>query len=86
MLSALDVGPDGWLSVPNNVSHIDTVNPTLVPADYGMDFWESLEGQLVTVNSPVSIGFPDDFSEFWVVGDWPVTGLNSRGGLSLTLG
>lgn len=85
-LSALDVGPQGWLSVPNNVSQVDKVNPTLVPADYGMDFWSSLEGQLVTVTSPVSVAFPDSFAEFWVVGDWPVTGLNSRGGLSITLG
>ncbi|KAH7873218.1 Endonuclease/exonuclease/phosphatase [Lentinula edodes] len=85
-LSALDVGPDGWLSVPNNQSRVDTVNATLVPADYGLDFWASLEGQLVTVPSPLSVAFPNDFGEFWVVGDWPVTGLNSRGGLSITIG
>ncbi|KIK69647.1 hypothetical protein GYMLUDRAFT_66947 [Collybiopsis luxurians FD-317 M1] len=85
-LSALDVGPDGWLSVPNNQSLIDTVNATLVPTDYGLDFWSSLEGQLVTVPSAQSVAFPNNFGEFWVVGDWPVTGLNSRGGLTITTG
>ncbi|KAF9077552.1 Endonuclease/exonuclease/phosphatase [Rhodocollybia butyracea] len=87
-LSALDegAGPDGWLSVPNAQFEQDTVNATLVPTDFGLDFWASLEGQLVTVPSPLSVAFPDDFGEFWVVGNWPVTGLNSRGGLSLTIG
>ncbi|KAF9077540.1 Endonuclease/exonuclease/phosphatase [Rhodocollybia butyracea] len=86
VLSALDKGPDGWLSVPNAQFEQDTVNATLKPAKFGLDFWSSLEGQLVTAPSPLSIGFPNDFGEFWVVGDWPVTGLNSRGGLTLTVG
>ncbi|KAF5389309.1 hypothetical protein D9757_003448 [Collybiopsis confluens] len=85
-LSALDVGPDGWLSVPNNQSQIDTVNATLVPTQFGLDFWASLEGQLVTVPSAQSIAFPNSFGEFWVIGSWPVTGLNSRGGLTITIG
>ncbi|KAF5369281.1 hypothetical protein D9758_002525 [Tetrapyrgos nigripes] len=84
-LSALDVGPDGWLSVPNNQSLVDTVNATLQPDLYGMDFWSSLEGQLVTVPSPVALDFQNSFGEFWVHGDWPVTGKNSRGGLSITI-
>ncbi|KAI0050405.1 DNase I-like protein [Auriscalpium vulgare] len=85
-LSALDTGSDGWLSAPNNVSRIDSTNATLVPAKYGMDFWESLEGTLVTVPQPVALDFPNTFGEFWVRGAWPVTGLNGRGGLSLTIG
>ncbi|KAJ7134553.1 DNase I-like protein [Mycena epipterygia] len=85
-LSALDVGPDGWLSVPNNQSRIDVVNATLQPDQFGMDFWASLQGQLVTVPKPVAIDFPNSFGEIWVHGDWPVTGKNSRGGLSLTFG
>lgn len=43
-LSALDVGKQGWLSVPNNVSLVEAVNATLQPNLYGLDFWESLEG------------------------------------------
>ncbi|OJT13614.1 hypothetical protein TRAPUB_9803 [Trametes pubescens] len=83
-LSALDPGNDGWLAVPNNQSRIDTVNATLVPDQFGMDFWASLEGQLVTVPSPVALDFANSFGEFWVHGDWPVTGKNSRGGLTIS--
>ncbi|KAK1231165.1 hypothetical protein PQX77_005691 [Marasmius sp. AFHP31] len=85
-LSALDVGPDGVLSAPNNVSLIEVVNATLQPEKYGLDFWESLEGQLVSVTNPVVLGFPNRFGEFWVHGDWPVTGKNERGGLTMTFG
>ncbi|KAK7681573.1 hypothetical protein QCA50_015306 [Cerrena zonata] len=85
-LSALDVGTDGFLSAPNNQSRIDTVNATLQPDQFGMDFWSSLEGQLVTVRNPVAINFENSFGEFWVHGDWPVTGKNGRGGLTITFG
>ena len=84
--SPLDVGADGFLSVPNNVSQIEAVNATLQPDLYGLDFWESLEGQLVTVRSPTVLDFENSFGEFWVRGDWPATGVNGRGGLTLTFG
>ncbi|KAF8964437.1 Endonuclease/exonuclease/phosphatase [Flammula alnicola] len=84
--SALDVGPDGFLSVPNNSSRIDSVNATLQPDKFGMDFWESLEGQLVTIPKPIATAFQNSFGEFWVYGDWNTTGKNSRGGLSITFG
>ncbi|EGO23670.1 hypothetical protein SERLADRAFT_356525 [Serpula lacrymans var. lacrymans S7.9] len=86
-LSALDVvaGPDAWLSVPNNVSQVDAGNESLKPQTYGLDFWESIEGMLVTVPSPVAIGFNDNYGEFWVHGAWNVTGKNSRGGLTMVL-
>ena len=41
---------------------------------------------MVTVRSPVAIDFETSFGEFWVYGDWDVTGKNSRGGLSVTFG
>ncbi|KXN88229.1 hypothetical protein AN958_07688, partial [Leucoagaricus sp. SymC.cos] len=85
-LSALDVGPDGFLSQPNNVSRIDSINDELQPDLYGMDFWESLEGQIVTIPKPVATNFENQFGEFWVYGDWPVTGKNGRGGISITFG
>ncbi|KAG6903122.1 hypothetical protein C0995_004669 [Termitomyces sp. Mi166 len=85
-LTGLDSGPDGYLSIPNNVTLVEAVNPSLQPDLYGLDFWESLEGQLVTIPSPVAIGFPNSFGEFWVHGAWNVTGKNSRGGLSITIG
>ncbi|KAK0213662.1 Endonuclease/exonuclease/phosphatase [Armillaria fumosa] len=85
-LSSLDVGEDGWLSVPNNQSLVSTTNSTLQPDVYGMDFWQSLDGQLVQINSPVAINFENSYGEFWVYGDWKVTGLNGRGGLTITFG
>ncbi|KAG6906956.1 hypothetical protein DXG01_011216 [Tephrocybe rancida] len=85
-LTGLDSGPDGYLSVPNNVTLLESVQAPLQPELYGLDFWESLEGQLVTIPKPTSIGFANSFGEFWVYGDWKVTGKNSRGGLSITIG
>ena len=85
-LSSLDPGPDGFLSVPANQSLQDTPDHQLHPTNYGLDFWESLEGQVVTIPSPISLGFGNSFSEFWVRGSWGATGVNSRGGLSITFG
>ncbi|KAI5896622.1 DNase I-like protein [Schizophyllum commune H4-8] len=85
-LSSLDVGDDGWLSVPNNQTRIEEINPTLVPSVYGLDFWESLEGQLVLIPSPTALNFENSYGEFWVYGNWTVTGKNGRGGLSLNFG
>ncbi|KAF9016882.1 DNase I-like protein [Hymenopellis radicata] len=85
-MSALDVGSDGWLSVPNNVSRVTTADGPLQPDLYGMDFWESLDGQLVTIPSPVALNFENSYGEFWVRGNWAVTGLNERGGLTITIG
>lgn len=81
--SSLDTGSDGWLSFPNNVTQLESVNATLLPDEFGLDFWESLEGQLVTVPSPTAANFPDRFGSVWVYGDWPVTGQNKRGGLTI---
>ncbi|KAG2009844.1 endonuclease/exonuclease/phosphatase, variant 2 [Coprinopsis cinerea AmutBmut pab1-1] len=84
--SSLDVGPDGFLSIPNNSSRVQVVNATLQPDKYGLDFWESLEGQLVTIPGPIVTNFQNNFGEFWVYGRWPVTGRNNRGGLTITFG
>ncbi|TFK74772.1 DNase I-like protein [Pluteus cervinus] len=85
-LSQLDVGGDGFLSVPNNSSRIDATNSTLQPDKYGLDFWESLESELVTIPGPTALGFANNYDEFWVYGDWPVTGKNARGSLTITIG
>lgn len=84
LFSALDEGPDGFLSVPNAVNKIESQNATLQPDKYGLDFWESLEGQLVTIPQPFALNFENQYQEFWVRGAWPVTGLNKRGGLTIT--
>ena len=70
---------------PNNLSRISQVNPQLDPARYGMDFWESLSGELVTIKGVTALGRPaNTFGDQWVYGNWPVTGKNSRGGLTVT--
>lgn len=84
--SSLDSGRDGFLSVPANQSLQDTPGHQLQPDNYGLDFWESLEGQVVTIPSPTSLGFGNSFREFWVRGNWHATGINGRGGLTITFG
>jgi hypothetical protein len=78
--SALDNG-DAF-GVPNNVSLVSVANPILIPRNYGMDFWESLSRELVTVKGAHALTKPNNYGDTWVVGDWKVTGLNSRGGLT----
>ncbi|CCO26354.1 hypothetical protein BN14_00377 [Rhizoctonia solani AG-1 IB] len=63
---------------PNNQSQLSTANITLQPALYGLDYWQSLVGTLVTVRSPVALGFPNTYGDFWTHGDWKVTGKNKR--------
>lgn len=60
-----------------------TINPDVD----GIDFYESLEGMLVTVANPVTISATNGFDETWLVADEganvtsPSGGLNDRGGL-----
>jgi len=49
-----------------------------------MDFWESLSGEYVTVRQPTVLDVPNEYGDVWVVGNWPVTGQNNRGGLTIT--
>lgn len=85
-LSALDTGLEGFLSKPNNVSLVGVVDAQLQPDLYGLDFWESLEGQIVTIPRPIATNFENKFGEFWVYGDWLITGMNGRGGITITFG
>ncbi|KAL1639943.1 hypothetical protein SLS58_007369 [Diplodia intermedia] len=80
--SSLDGGD--VFAVPNNESQISVFNPALQPDVYGMDFWESLCGELVTIEAPVALARPNSYEEVWVRGNWTVTGLNGRGGLTMT--
>lgn len=83
-LSALDGGD--VFAVPNNKTLVSVANPTLEPKKYGLDFWESLTGELVTVRKPRAITKPNNFGDTWVVGNWKVSGENKHGGLTLTNG
>ncbi|KAI4196905.1 MAG: hypothetical protein LQ348_002228 [Seirophora lacunosa] len=81
--SALDNGD--VFGVPNNVSRVSQTNPELEPNTYGMDFFESLSGELVTIQGVTALGRQaNSFGDQWVYGNWPVTGRNSRGGLTVT--
>ena len=80
--SSLDNGD--VFGVPNNVSQISVVNPDLQQRRYGLDFWESLSGELVTVRGARAVAKPNRFGDTWVVGDWKTTGENERGGLTMT--
>jgi predicted extracellular nuclease len=80
--SSLDGGD--VFAVPNNVSQISVANPELQPKKYGLDFWESLSGELVTVKKPTVLTKPNQYGDTWVAGNWKVSGRNDRGGLTIT--
>ncbi len=55
---------------------------TFDPVNDGIDFYESLEGMLVTVKAPVATGPTSDFGEIYTVvdnDDNPANGLNATG-------
>lgn len=75
---------DNWdvFGLPNNDSTISGKNPSLNPLIYGMDFWESLVGELVKVKKAKAVARPSSFGDTWVTGSWRVSGRNKRGGLT----
>lgn len=83
LYSSLDTGGDVF-AVPNNVSLVSVANPELQPRRFGLDFWESLTGELVTLKKPTVLTKPNSFGDTWVRGDWKVTGKNDRDGLTMT--
>lgn len=58
------------------------------PASDGMDFWESLEGMLVTIDTPQAVSNSNGFGETGVVASLGVgaTGMNDRGGITIAGG
>ena len=75
---------DDVFSIPNNESLVSVENPILSPSEFGLDYWESLSGELVTVKAPVAISKPNNFGDTWVRGSrWRTSNLNGRGGLTL---
>jgi Ca2+-binding RTX toxin-like protein len=71
--------------------NLQDVPGTFNPDTDGIDFYESLEGMLVTIDNPVVVGATNRFDETWVVADDGANvtsgsadgGLNDRGGLNL---
>lgn len=82
--SKLDNGD--LFGVPNAAAYISIDNPELDPEQYGLDFWESLVGELVTVKDAFGVSRPNQYGDVWVRGDWKVTGLNEHGGLTMSDG
>jgi len=71
-------------AVPNAVANISAVNPVLDPTTYGLDFWESLSGELVTIKNVTIITRPNSYRESWIVGGYAATGRNAHGGLTMS--
>ncbi|KAI1124175.1 Endonuclease/exonuclease/phosphatase [Nemania abortiva] len=82
LMSSLDSGD--VFGVPNNQSLVSVANPILQPKKYGLDFWESLLGEYVTIKNPRAVGRPNQYAETWVVGTWATTGENERTGLTVS--
>lgn len=71
-------------AVPNGQANISTENPILEPETYGLDFWRSLLGELVTIRDVTVVTRPNSYDETWVTGDWSVSGRSGRGSLTMT--
>jgi predicted extracellular nuclease len=58
------------------------------PTTDGIDFWESLEGMLVTIDNPLVVSNTNSFGETDVVASLGVgaTGVNDRGGITVSPG
>ncbi|OOF93929.1 hypothetical protein ASPCADRAFT_209183 [Aspergillus carbonarius ITEM 5010] len=80
--SSLDNGD--VFSLPGGSSLLSTANPVLKPTKYGMDFWQSLSGELATLTGLTAVSKASKYGDTWVTGDWPVTGRNDRGGLTMS--
>lgn len=77
------LGPGGRIP-PSEVYHVDNLE-TYDPENYGVDFFESLEGMLVAVPNPIVIAGTNRFGEIFAVANrgQDATGLSERGTLNL---
>lgn len=63
---------------------LQTEPGTFDPEEDGIDFYESLEGMLVTVDNPVAISATNGFGETWILPDFGAGyDLNGRGALPI---
>ncbi|MFS0737782.1 Ig-like domain-containing protein [Sphingomonas sp. 1P06PA] len=58
------------------------------PSTQAADFYESLEGMLVTIDAPLVVANPNSFGEAYVVasGGAQASGVNDRGGITISAG
>lgn len=78
---------NGFYAPPTEIIDNDSF-ATYDPAQDGIDFYESLEGMLVSVDAPRVVGGPNGFDEVFVVASDGVgaTGLSARGTLVISNG
>ena len=63
--AAVVIGPDGITPPTETIEDDNFAN--FDPLTDGIDFWESLEGMLVTVQNPVAVDQTNGFGELWTV-------------------
>lgn len=83
---AILIGADGLL--PPSSDYASPNFATYDPSQYGLDFWESMEGMRVTIETPQAVSNTNSYGETWVVasnGDG-ATGMNDRGGITISEG
>lgn len=73
---------------PPNAAYEDDGFTSFDPATDGLDFYESLEGMLVTIDTPLVVANTNDFGETFVVasGGAGATGVGERGGIAISAG
>ena len=73
---------------PPTEAYEDDNFATFDPATDGLDFWESMEGMLVTIDAPLVVANSNSFGETWVVASEGAgaTGLNARDGITISDG
>ncbi|WP_293990059.1 Calx-beta domain-containing protein [Sphingomonas sp.] len=76
--------PGGILPPTQNLDddHLTTYDPV----HDGLDFWESLEGMRVTLDSPQAVSNTDSFGDTFMVASHGsgATGMNDRGGITIS--
>jgi hypothetical protein len=87
VLTPVIIGPAG--RSPSQTLFSDPGFAVFDPAAEASDFWESLEGMLVTIDNPIAVSGTYSFSgsdEIWVVaqGAFNTSSLNSNGGLTIS--
>lgn len=76
---------NGHLLPPTSVIDDDSFG-AYQPATYGIDFWESLEGMQITVDTPIAVSNTNNFGETYVVASGGVgaTGMTERGSIAIS--
>ena len=92
-LPAIIILGNGGRTIPTTIieddvvgGNIETGTNTFDPATDGIDFYESLEGMRVQINSPVTVSPSETNGSVWLLADDGVnaTGRTARGGILVT--